>query len=264
MTDMEHLQKVILMIAKDVDKLCRENNIEYYLLGGSCIGAVRHHGFIPWDDDLDIIMTRDNYEKFISLCKDKLDKEKYSIQIGLEDWPLYFSKIRLKGTHLHELEDDYTSNDMNGIFLDVFAMDNVPDNNILARIQYILAKYYLCYQLSVRTYKSTTLKKRFMIALAAPLKIKAIRNVVVKFIEKFNRKKTNRLAFYYGRTRFKNAIIPRELYGSPNYVEFEDTTLPIPEKYHEYLSRMFGDYMKLPPIDQRVGMHLISVDFGNY
>lgn len=76
MTELQHLQKVILMIAKDVDKLCKENNIEYYLLGGSCIGAIRHQGFIPWDDDLDIILTRDNYGKFLDVCEKHIDKDK--------------------------------------------------------------------------------------------------------------------------------------------------------------------------------------------
>ena len=69
MSDLKHLQSVILMIAKDVDKLCRKNNIKYFLLGGSAIGAIRHKGFIPWDDDLDIVMDDENYEKFINICK---------------------------------------------------------------------------------------------------------------------------------------------------------------------------------------------------
>ena len=71
MTQLEHLQNVILSIAKDVDELCRRNNIEYYLLGGSAIGAIRHKGFIPWDDDLDIIMDSNNYERFLKVCKEQ-------------------------------------------------------------------------------------------------------------------------------------------------------------------------------------------------
>lgn len=264
MTQTEHLQKVILLIAKDIDKLCRKNGIKYYLLGGSCIGAIRHHGFIPWDDDLDIIMDRQNYNRFIEVCREKLDKDKYVLQIGLQDWPLYFTKIRLKNTTLHEPEDGYASDDMHGIYLDVFAMDNVPENNITARIQYFLAKYHLCYQLGKRTYKDTTLKKKMMIALSAPLGIKPIRTAVLRFIERFNRSSTSRQAFYYGRTRFRNAIVKKSIFGEPKYVDFEDTQLPVPEHYHEYLTQMFGDYMKLPPMEQRKGLHLISVDFGEY
>ena len=104
MTELRHLQNVILSIMKDMDKLCQENGIEYYLLGGSAIGAIRHKGFIPWDDDLDIIMSHDNYDKFIEVCKTKLDTNKYYLQEGGKDWPLCFSKIKLHGTRLEEYE----------------------------------------------------------------------------------------------------------------------------------------------------------------
>lgn len=264
MTEIEHLQKIILSIAKDIDELCKKYNIDYYLLGGSCIGAIRHKGFIPWDDDLDIIMTRENYDKFLKMAHSKLNSQKYYLQEGLKDWPLEFSKVRLKGTVLHEPEDEYTTNEMQGIYVDVFCMENVPDNNILAKIQYFLYKYYLCYQLGLRKYNNTTFKKKTMIALSFPLRIKAIRKPLVRFIYSFNKKETERLGFYCGRTRFRNAIIQRSIYGKPKYVSFEDTQLPVPEHFHEYLTQMFGDYMELPPVEQRVGLHLISIDFGKY
>ncbi|MDE5704383.1 MAG: LicD family protein, partial [Bacteroidales bacterium] len=176
-----------------------------------------------------------------------------------------FTKIRLRGTMLHEPEDGYAAtSEMRGIYVDVFYMDNVPDNWFQSRMQYVLAKYYLCYQLAQRTYKQTTFKKKLMIAFAAPLQIGFIRRAVVRFIDKFNREETARLGFYYGRTRCKTAIVSRRIYGTPKYVPFEDTELPVPENYHEYLTQMFGDYMKLPPEEQRRGFHLISVDFGQY
>ena len=264
MTELQHLQKVILYIAKDIDRLCRENGIEYYLLGGSCIGAIRHKGFIPWDDDMDIIMTRPNYDKFLKVVRTKLDPDKYFVQEGLKDWPLNFSKIRLKGTTLHEPEDEYASPEMHGIYLDVFCLDNVPDSNLIARVQYMLAKYDLCYQLSQRKYKSASLSKKLMIALSFPLRIRKIRSCLMKWINSFNQQDTKRIGFLYGRTRFRNAIMPRSIYGCPKYVEFEDTSLPVPEHYHEYLTRMFGNYMQLPPVSDRQGLHLLSVDFGKY
>lgn len=264
MTELEHLQKVILSIVKDIDILCRENGIEYYLLGGSCIGAIRHHGFIPWDDDFDILMSRKNYDKFIDICRKKLDKIKYSLQVGGEDWPLNFSKIRLRGTKLHEPEDDYANDEQHGIYVDIFFADNVPDGAISSRIQYILAKYDLCYRLGERKYKSATAKKRLMIALAAPMKIGFIREAVRNYINRWNDKETKRLGFYYGVTRWLNAVTPRYIYGKPEYVDFEDAKLPVPEHWHEYLTQMFGDYMKLPPVEKRQSHHLISVDFGKY
>ena len=88
MTELRHLQLVIMQIMKDIDDICRRNNIDYYLNGGSAIGAIRHKGFIPWDDDLDIMMTFDNYERFIKACREQLDPEKYSEQHALTNSPL--------------------------------------------------------------------------------------------------------------------------------------------------------------------------------
>lgn len=264
MTELRHLQKVILSIAKDIDQLCQKNGIDYYLIAGSCIGAIRHHGFIPWDDDLDIAMTRKNYNKFLEVAKLQLDKEKYYIQEGRKDWPLDFSKIRLKGTSFHEPEDDYASDAMHGIYLDIFPLDNASDNALWAKMQYVLAKYRLCYLLGQRSYKSASFIKKLLIFLASPLKIDMIHNAVIKFIEKYNSTETQWLAFFYSNTRLRNAIAPKSFYGKPKYVKFEDTELPVPENYHEYLTQMFGDYMKLPPENQRIGHHLISADFGKY
>lgn len=264
MTDLKHLQNVILLIAKDIDQICRKHGIEYYLLGGSCIGAIRHNGFIPWDDDLDIIMTSDNYYKFLSVAKKELSSEKYYIQEGLKDWPLDFSKVRLKGTIFEEDDDTDVSSDKSGIFVDVFRLDNISDSNFKARVHYILYKYYLCYQLSERSYKNATFKKKLMMFMAAPLKIRFIRNLLIKWLKKQDAYTTNRLAFLCGRTRFKTAITQKTIYGKPTYVKFEDTYLPVPEKYHQYLTQMFGDYMTLPPEEQRHSQHLKSINFGAY
>lgn len=264
MTQLKHLQKVILLIAKDIDELCRKNHIEYYLLGGSAIGAIRHKGFIPWDDDLDIIMDSVNYEKFIRVCREQLDKDKYYFQEGLKDWPLYFSKVKLKGTLLEEFEGYATNEEMKGIYVDIFKMDNVSSNPLIARWQYVCGKYYLCYQLSQRTYKSASLKKRLMIALSFPCRIPVIRRFIRHQIERLNNQECDYWGFYYGRTKFKSAVIKRSLFGKPLLVPFEDTFFPVAEHYHEYLTQVFGNYMQLPPVEKRVGLHLLSVDFGKY
>lgn len=264
MTELQHLQKILLLIVKDIDALCKRNNIEYYLLGGSCIGAIRHKGFIPWDDDLDIIMTPENYYKFLSVAKRELKHEEYYIQEGLKDWPLDFSKIRLKGTFLHEPEDEYAPEEMHGIYIDVFRMDYISESRIVARLQYFIYKYYLCYQLSQRSYKSASNKKKIMMALSCPLRVSFLRKALINWITKLGNKKTTKLGFLCGRTKYKTAITLQKIYGKPRYMSFEDTTLPVPEHYHKYLTQMFGDYMQLPPLEQRKGLHLLSVDFGKY
>ena len=264
--ELKHLQNVILGIMKDIDSLCQENNIEYYLLGGSAIGAIRHHGFIPWDDDLDIIMDCKNYDKFISVCKEKLNREKYSLQEGLHDWSMYFSKIRLKGTKLVEGVTYTDDPDKQGIYVDIFKMDNVPSNRMKARWQYFCAKTFLCYQLSVRGEAHNTFgaKKKIMMLLSFPLRIKALRKWFKSQVEKYNKQDTPYWGFFYGRTNFRTSIVRRDIFGKPVRVPFEDTQLCVAEHYHEYLTQMFGDYMTPPPVEKQSGLHVVSVDFGKY
>lgn len=264
MTEIRHLQMVILGIMRDIDEICLHHDINYYLLGGSALGAIRHKGFIPWDDDLDICMDTVNYRKFIDVVKKELDPQKYFVQERLVDWPLNFTKIKLKGTKIVEHEGYADMPEKEGIYVDVFVLDNSPSNKILQSIQYVLAKFYLCYLISVRTYKSATLRKRILMKLSFPLKWKPIRIFVKWCIERYNDCETDYLGFFYGRTRLRNSIMPKRVYGKPLRVAFEDTMLPVPERYDEYLTCLFGDYMTPPPVEQQVGLHLKEIDFGNY
>ena len=263
MTQLRHLQLTILEIMRDVDALCKEHNIEYYLLGGSSIGAIRHKGFIPWDDDLDIVMSPDNYSKFISVCRQYLDKDKYYFQEGLVDWPLNFSKVRLKGTRLVEYEGYADLPENLGIYLDVFKLENSPSSILGQRWQYLLAKYFLCYQLSSRTFDSASLKKKIMMFLSFPLRNKTIRKWVQCSIERYGNDSEYYGSFYF-RTRFKTAFTKKTVFGTPQFKPFEDMILPVQEDYDTYLTQMFGDYMTPPPPEKQVGLHLIDVDFGRY
>lgn len=264
MTEIRHLQLTILNIMSDVDELCRNNDIPYYLIGGSALGAVRHNGFIPWDDDLDIGMKEADYRRFVNLAKQQLDYQKYYVQEGLVDWPMYFTKIKLKGTYVKEIGGSSFDDGKSGIFLDVFKLDATPNNCFLQMVQYALAKYFTCYQLAQRKYHSPSFKKKMMVMLSWPLKISVLRKYLIKYVDHWNKFDTNYLGFFYTRTNFKTSIMERQIYGNPKRVPFENLQLPIPEYYHEYLTHIFGDYMKLPPVEQRQGLHMISVDFGKY
>jgi lipopolysaccharide cholinephosphotransferase len=256
------LQMVILQIMKDIDSLCKINNIEYYLIGGSALGAVRHKGFIPWDDDLDIAMTASNYEKFITVCREQLSTEKYFFQEGLVDWPLNFSKVKLKGTSINEIE--MSESECNGIFLDIFKLENVPNDKISQAWQYFCAKVWLCYLLNKRTYKSASGKKKIMIYLSNILSIGCLEDFFKRQVNRHNNTTTNYLGFYFSRTNWNNSIFRKDIYGKPTLMEFEGIKLPVPEKVENYLTILFGNYMKLPPEKDRVGLHAIEVDFGKY
>lgn len=264
MNDLQHLQKVILMIVKDIDELCRKNNIEYYLFGGSAIGAIRHKGFIPWDDDLDIIMDNANYTRFIKVCKEQLDSEKYYIQEGLLDWPMLFSKIRLKGTYLEEPGSYGQDNSKKGIFVDVFKLDNAPESHILRKWQYLCGKYFLCYCLLKRGYKEATLKKKILMASATPLRIGFIRSFFYKQMIKYNSQNTSTFVSFGSRFKYNASFFSKDYFSNPLYVQFEDTQLPVPEKYDEMLTQIYGNYMTPPPIKEQQGWHMQHVDFGSY
>lgn len=264
MTQTQHLQKVILSIAMDIDKLCRENDIKYYLFGGSALGAKRHKGFIPWDDDLDIVLDPENYDKFIELCKSNLDKSKYVLQEGGVDWPEYFSKIRLRGTHIREYGEYYINEEMDGVFVDIFRIDNAPNSKIERAIQYFWGKLLLAYAMRKKGYKADSSAKRIMNGLASVLKILPIYRLARNQYYKYNTKHTDWTSDVMGRTRWHNAFIPREVYGEPKEVEFEGRLLFAHHDLDKYLTISYGDYMSLPPEDKRVGMHITFIDFGTY
>ena len=264
MTDLHHLQQVLLMIAKDINELCLRNGIRYFLLGGSAIGAVRHKGFIPWDDDLDIVMDAENYDRFIKVCREQLDKEKYYLQEGFVDWPMPFSKIKLRGTTFEEPGQFANPDGECGIFLDVFKVENAPSSSIGQKWQYFCAKYLLCYCLLERGWSEISGMKKLMMMAAYPLKIKWLRGLFRYQTEKWNGKDGGCRFFWAGRYRFAKAFYDKDIFDVAIYVPFEDTKLPVPEKYDKWLTQIFGDYMTPPPAREQVGLHLQGVDFGKY
>lgn len=264
MTDLEHLQKVLLNMVKYVDSLCQKNNIDYFLLGGSAIGAIRHHGFIPWDDDLDIVMDAKNYDKFIRICREQLDSERYYFQEGYKDWPMPFSKLKLRGTVFKEPSGYVNASGEQGIFLDVFKLENAPSSKISQLWQYICAKYLLCNCLLRRGWENPTWNKSLMMIVSKPLNLPIVRRFFQYQVEKYNREETDYRMFFAGRYRFATSFYHKSVLGKPLMVPFEDTYLPVPEKYDLWLKQIFGDYMTPPPIEKQQGLHLLNVDFGEY
>ena len=126
-----NLQLKILEMVKYLDSFCKENKIEYFIAYGSCLGAVRHKGFIPWDDDFDIGMTLENYNKFIELCKTKLDTNKYFLQT-LETEPNYylsFAKLRdINTTLIEEKNKDIAIT--KGVYIDIFPIVGIPKGKV--------------------------------------------------------------------------------------------------------------------------------------
>ena len=132
---LKKLQKTELEILKDFDDLCRENGLSYFGGGGTAIGAVRHHGMIPWDDDIDVGLVRKDYEKFLRIAKQKKYSDKYRVINAetMENYPLMSTRWCKKGTKFKEDALKNIDGDL-GIFLDIYCFDNIPDNEILMQI----------------------------------------------------------------------------------------------------------------------------------
>ena len=242
------LQIKILDIVKDIDKLCRENNIEYYIIYGSALGAIRHKGFIPWDDDFDIGMTLDNYQKFLELCEKSLDKNKYYIQTPKkeENYYLSFSKIRDITTTLIE-EGNKDIDIIRSVYIDVFPLVGVPNN----KFKETILKINRAFMLSAN--KNVINNKLLYFIFRIILKIFGRKNILkytTKKCFKYSCDASSYLVSIADGDGYEENKIKKDIYGKPKYVKFEDTLLPVPEKTEEYLTKIYGDYMKLPSKEQ--------------
>lgn len=245
---LKKLHEVQLDMLKDVHNFCAENNITYFLIGGTLLGAVRHKGFIPWDDDIDIAMPRGDYDKFIKTFQAAFT-EKYFLQTVYTDkaYGRDFAKIRKNNTVFLEEVDAHVSERHHGIFLDVFVLEERPQKpswwqNIKWRLSATIDSYLVC--------------KRGKIKISLNKKILGI------FSEKYLAKKRDSLRkgkgdFYY---------IPfvgnkeKEKY-SPVLMEFEGENRFVPAGYDEILSSQYGDYMTLPPVEKRVTHNPVRISF---
>jgi len=246
------LHAKLFEIAVYFDDFCRNNNIQYYLLAGSTLGAIRHRGFVPWDDDFDVGMTIDNYDKFLKLAAN-IDKDKYFVQVENSDgWPLMFTKIRMNGTTFLEDGWEKSVSSHHGIFMDVFCLYYAPQSLIERYTQFIIAKLIVAKALYERgNYVTSSKRKKIIIQIARIIVSKHTKNKLIRWVKLKGRKESKFFWLLFDKF-YKKALYPKEYFGTPRYVEFLTTTFPIPEKAEAYLTYTYGDYMKLPDEKKRI------------
>lgn len=256
------LQDKILEIAVYIDEFCQENGIDYCLMGGSALGAKRHKGFIPWDDDLDFFMTPDNYEKFRKLFLEKGDKERFYLQEwGAADGMVTISKLRLNGTaYIEESLKDWDIH--HGIYVDFFILHTCPDNKLSQLHQCLWAKYVIMKGLAARGYNRRGGFLGLALKVMALFPDRMLLKHGLKQVYKYRNRKTNYFCNFLGRAVFKNAIYKREYFEKTEYADFEKVQLRVPTGLHNFLTERFGDYMK-PPSPDRIKweQHAESWDF---
>lgn len=245
------LQDKILEIALYIDSICRENDIDYCLMGGSALGAKRHSGFIPWDDDLDFFMTPDNYEKFRNVFRTKGDYTKYYLQEwGAVDGMVTISKLRMNGTtYIEKSLKDWDIHQ--GIYVDFFILHTCPNGRLAQLHQCLWAKYVIMKGLTIRGYRQRGGILGFALKVMKHLPDKLLIKHGLKQVYKYRTKKTNYYCNFLGKAVYKNAIYKREWLEGTEYAPFETVELRIPKNIHDFLTNRFGDYMK-PPSPEKI------------
>ena len=258
------IQDKILSIMVDVDRFCEKHGVEYCLMGGSALGAKRHGGFIPWDDDLDIFMTPDAYEKFRDAFQAEGDKDKYYLQEwGLTDGMVTIAKVRRNGTsYIEETIQDWDIH--HGIYIDIFILHTCPNSLPKQLHQWFWAKYVITKGLALRENGRHKGIRGAVIRIAKLLPDRFLVKHGLKQVYRYRNTKSAYYCNFLGKAVFRKGIYKREWFDNPVYAPFETVQLKVPGKLHEFLTERFGAYMKpLPPERIRYEQHAQSWDFDH-
>ena len=266
---LQKMHKLHLILADEVKRICEKHNIEYFLLAGTLLGAIRHKGFIPWDDDMDFGMTRNNFEKFLAVADSELDENKFYLQTDRKDklYTFNFAKLRLVGTKVVE---DFSAgvNTNQGIYIDIFPLDVVSDSKVKSFIQY---KCFYVYRnlLWVKCGYGTDERKKtlgYILAriTAAPFTIEHLKKRKMDVMAKYHDEDAECVVASDGFYGLKRETLKYRWLKNLSSYQFEDRNYPGFTDYDEYLSYLYHDYMKLPPEDQRNHHGRLDVDFGQY
>lgn len=263
---LKKLQSVETEILVAFDKFCTEHDIKYSLYAGTALGAVRHGGFIPWDDDIDVCMSRDNYEKFLKVYREN-EIEGYTLQ-GT-DSPNYeyinFSKIRKNGTK-YGGKLDMGLYENNGIYMDIFPIDKVPSDKKLMKKVLFYTKIRMVYTRGYAFTKGSAflrLVSKMMLLLPRKTQLK-IRNKYEKKILKYKDLKENFICMSLSCPEGLNIFYPQNMLDEYTTIKFGDREFSISTNWDGMLKANFGDYMKLPPEEDRICKHNAEIlDFGD-
>ncbi len=267
---LDELKKIELNTLIEVDALCEKLGLRYSMCGGTLLGAIRHGGFIPWDDDIDIFMPRSDYNKLIEYCRNNETSFSLLCNELNEKYGYLFAKAMDKNTVIYEPNSNPTNIDM-GVYIDIFPIDGLADD----------------YESSVELFNKTRFKRELLVAknwkrffrsktrawYYEPIRFAffllsrfASRRRLIKSIQRVypadTFDKSEYAATVCGGYRLKE-ILKRSIYDTYTELEFEGHKFKALADYHTYLSSIYGDYMQLPPENKRVTHHMFEAYYRN-
>lgn len=265
--DISKLRYRLLEMFDEVIAICDKYNLIYMLGGGSCLGAIRHQGFIPWDDDLDLMMPRKDYDKLIDLCiKGELgDEYEFSFPFRNHDSKNTFLKIYRKNTINIELYDDNTPFPK-GIYIDIFPMESASNNRLIRSVKGGISAILraICNSVLYSQYPSRKYKE-YLSYNRKSIIIYNIRYIIGKifgiidhriwvyWFDKFNSSEFNSryTTIPTGRRNYIGECMPNDVFYPVRQMLFEGRLANVPHKYDQYLKNLYGDYMIIPPVEKR-------------
>jgi lipopolysaccharide cholinephosphotransferase len=243
---LRQIQQIELKLLRVLDSLCRNNDLRYWLDGGTLLGAVRHGGFIPWDDDIDVGMTREDYEAFEVIAVKQLPRDVFLQNIKTDhDYPFFFPKLRDKYSNIKDLPKHDCHR---GIGIDIFIHDKTPDNKLLLYLQRRLFKILIGGRYQLRR----PLRRATALLVGKLIPEKALRRVLLAM-----HKLTASYSYRMGvdnSSKDPQSYTCEQLFPVKNML-FEGHSMMVPNDWRNYLVQRYGNYMELPPEQFRVPSH---------
>lgn len=257
---MNEIQKKCFGILQEIDRVCKCAGLTYYIYSGTLLGAVRHKGFIPWDDDIDLVMMRDEYEKFPEACRKYLNHDKFALQTIHSDPLACNGWIKLHDKNTAFISGTRRKGAMEGINVDIFPVDNVPDSDFIMKCRSkIIDKVNFIYQYRFLLHKKdASLKMRIfqrLITFIPPWNELKFKETYDRYIQRYNKYKTRRVV-YFSNAKYMLKVVPRSCFDSVVALPFEEGIFPAPANWEKVLEVRYGtDYMTPPPETQRITQH---------
>jgi len=266
------VHNILLAYLLEIDRICAKHNIKYFLAGGTLLGAIRHNGFIPWDDDADVMMLREDYDKFIKVVQSELPLNLFLQLPSTESLNhQVFAKIRINNTLLATQFTSKFLNMHNGIFVDILSQDKTGSRKLSQKMHIYIT--LLTRSMVFNKWGNTEIKTGGRFPFMCKL-LNIIKNILpmtfLEFIQNKiillhkNNKKSKYLYDGMGRNLRRGAF-PEEWLEEVIYVDFEGKRFPVPKEYDKYLTYLYGDYMQMIPVsERRVSHSIVLMDLGEY